>query len=140
MDPVFAVARRQRRPNAPAGSRHSPMVAAMSQHMTTGRAPVGSNAQGTGPLSRWRMPLPCLVLAACMPACSSGGDDTQGSHLKISLAVNAPPAGATDTAWMEQSQSSSLLEVAVVAHAISSAFDGFDVEIQFDPSVAQATG
>lgn len=73
-----------------------------------------------------------------LPSCGHGGSDNGGSGLRISLA-STPPSGGSDVVWIaEGGRTGDLLLVDVVSRDISSEFDGFNLEILFDPLVASA--
>src|SRR5262245_10484889 len=68
-----------------------------------------------------------------------GSGDDGGSSFGIFLSVTEPPAGSTDVVWFaDGGVGGTGLAVDVLARGISSQFDGFNVEIQFDPLVAEA--
>lgn len=77
--------------------------------------------------------------ALLVAGCSGGDGDDGGSSFRISLSVTEPPAGSMDVVWLAPGGIGGTgLVVDVVARGISDPFDGFNVEIQFDPLVAEA--
>jgi len=76
-----------------------------------------------------------LVVVACD---NDDDDDSGGSDLSISMTFDEP-MGMDDVVWMSQlGQGAGLLVVEVLAEDISSTFDGYDVEISFDPLIVEA--
>ena len=91
-----------------------------------------------------RLFLTGLVVALLFPSqgCKDDDDDDGfgGSALSIGLSVTPPSPGTTDVvSFVENAAGGGLLLVDVRAEDISSMFDGYDVEILFDPLVAEAT-
>jgi hypothetical protein len=80
----------------------------------------------------------CSVFALLSPACSHDGG-AGGSSLHISLSFAPPGAAVDDVLWIAQGAGAGgTLQVDVMAQDISSEFDGFNLEILFDPLVARA--
>jgi len=76
-----------------------------------------------------------LLLAA---ACSHSGDDGR-SGLRIALDLTSPSAGVMDVTWLEDGGGAGgILVMEILARDISSPFDGFDLELTFDPLIATA--
>ena len=74
------------------------------------------------------------------PSCNGDDHDSGGgSGLGIVMTVAPPAGGATDLIhFAEAASSGDLLLVDVLVRDVSSDFDGYDVEITFDPIVAEA--
>lgn len=98
---------------------------------------LGDPSSGRAPVARWA--IACLAGAALLLAPSCQGDDdggNGGSDLAISMSLT-PPAGGMDLVFFEEAAGSGdLLLVDVVARDVTSEFDGYDVELTFDPLVA----
>ncbi len=78
-----------------------------------------------------------VVAALLLAACKSADDG--GSDLRISLSFTPPPGGVDNVVWIAGSgRSGGRLLVDVVVRDISFEFDGFNVEILFDPLLAEA--
>ena len=79
-----------------------------------------------------------LILMTLAPACSHDGS-TGGSSLHLSLSFAPPGAAVADVVWIASGAGAGgTLQVDVVARDISTQFDGFDLEIMFDPLIARA--
>lgn len=92
--------------------------------------------------SRWVLACIASVALLCAPSCNNDDDDDGGggggSGLGISMSLTPPAGGATDLVFFaEVSSAGDLLLVDVIARDISDDFDGYDVEISFDPLVAE---
>jgi len=76
-----------------------------------------------------------ILLPIC--SCDSGGDGSSG--LRIDFSSTPPLGGVTDVVWLASGGTAGgLLVVDIVARDISSDFDGFDLEVSFDPLIATA--
>ncbi len=105
---------------------------------------------GEGPSirpARGRLRRFALTLAAFTVLIPSAGcnddedDDTGGSTLIISFSV-IPPAGGTMNVihFEEAAAGADLLQVDVLARDVTTPFDGYNIEITFDPMTAEAFG
>lgn len=78
-----------------------------------------------------------LALLVCSMACHGGGD-TGDSRLVIAMTSSTPPGGLTDVVWLAEGGSSSrMLQVDVLSRDLLEEFDGLNLELLFDPSVAE---
>jgi len=87
--------------------------------------------------------LACAAAATLLwaPSCNSDDDsgDDGGSGLQISMIVTPPAGGDPNIVFFaETAASGDLLLLDVFARDISTDFDGYNVEIDFDPMVAEA--
>ena len=106
---------------------------------------LGNPSQGRSALSRTRARslLACATAAILLwnPSCSddNSDDDDGGSGLQISM-ITTPPAGGdpNQVFFSEFAVSGDLLLLEVLARDISTDFDSYNVEIAFDPMVAEA--
>jgi hypothetical protein len=81
----------------------------------------------------------CLSLTAAVILFACDKADDGRSDLKISLGVTPPAGGAGDLVWLAQGDlAGGRLLVDVLARDIASGFDGFNVEILFDPLIVEA--
>lgn len=79
-----------------------------------------------------------LILMTLATACSHDGS-TGGSSLHLSLSFAPPGAAVADVVWIASGAGAAgTLQVDVVARDISTQFDGFNLEITFDPLIARA--
>ncbi|MFQ5702112.1 MAG: hypothetical protein ACE5HU_09730 [Acidobacteriota bacterium] len=82
-----------------------------------------------------------IVVLGLLPACdgNGAGRNTGGSTLSISMSFTPPPAGSMNVVWLsEASRNGGLLLMDVFAQNISIPFDGYEIELRFDPLVAEA--
>ena len=81
----------------------------------------------------------CLSLTAAVFLFACDKADDGRSVLRISLGVTPPASGTGDLVWIaEGAQPGGGLLVDVLARDISVGFDGFNVELSFDPLIAAA--
>jgi hypothetical protein len=80
----------------------------------------------------------CLSLVAALLLAACKAADDGGSDLRISLLFTPPTGGTDNVVWIAGSgRSGGRLLVDVVVRDISFEFDGFNVEVLFDPLVAE---
>jgi len=106
---------------------------------------LGNPSAGRSALSRTRARwvLACATAAILLwnPSCSNDNsdDDDGGSGLQISMTTTPPAGGATNQVFFSEfAVSGDLLLLEVLARDISTDFDSYNVEIAFDPMVAEA--
>lgn len=83
---------------------------------------------------------PVLASAVLLLGCN-GNDPSGGSSLEIFLTASAPPPGSSSVVFVEEGAGGGdLVIVDLLVRDITDEFDGFNIEIMFDPLVAEASG
>ena len=91
--------------------------------------------------ARWVLACATAAIILWNPSCSddNSDDDDGGSGLQISMVTTPPAGGATNQVFFSEfAVSGDLLLLEVLARDISTDFDSYNVEIAFDPMVAEA--
>ncbi len=91
--------------------------------------------------ARWLLACAAAAILLWNPSCNgdNNNSDDGGSGLQISMSTTPPAGGATDLVFFSEfATSGDLLLLEVFARDISSDFDSYNVEISFDPMVAEA--
>jgi hypothetical protein len=102
--------------------------------------PAAGRAVRARTCAAWLLTVIAPAALVFTPSCKGDDDNSDGgSGLEIAMTVTPPAGGETDLVYFaEIASSGDLLLVDVRARDVSSDFDAYDVEISFDPVVAEA--